>query len=114
MFFFIKCRWGGMKNQGIPGIVDLVVFPSFRRKGIAGKLMDTAEYLAAQISDHVYLDVCLNSEYGAAQIFYVKWGYLPDGKGVYYRENVCITDAECRNDDELTLCLVKSLKGDVL
>ena len=29
--------------------------------------------------------------------------------GVYYKEKVCETDAVCRNDDELTLCLAKEL-----
>ena len=38
-----------------------------------------------------------------------KRGYIPDGKGVYYKEKVCKTDAVCRNDDELTLCLAKEL-----
>ncbi len=30
-------------------------------------------------------------------------------KGVYYEEKICETDAACRNNDELTLCLVKEL-----
>ena len=38
-----------------------------------------------------------------------KRGYIPDGKRVYYKEKVCKTDAVCRNDDELTLCLAKEL-----
>lgn len=57
----------------------------------------------------IYLDVCLNSDYGPAQRFYIKRGYIPDGKGVYYEEKTCETDAVCRNNDELTLCLVKEL-----
>ena len=47
--------------------------------------------------------------YGPAQRFYIKRGYIPDGKGVYYKEKVCETDAVCRNDDELTLWLAKEL-----
>ena len=30
-------------------------------------------------------------------------------KGVYYEEKICETNAICRNDDELTLCLIKEL-----
>ena len=71
--------------------------------------MDTAEIIAKNYSNKVYLDVCLNSEYGPAQRLYVKRGYVPDGKGVYYEEKVCETNAICKNDDELTLCLVKEL-----
>ena len=47
----------------------------------------------------MYLDVCLNSEYGPAQWLYVKRGYVPDGKGVYYEEKVCETNADCKNDN---------------
>ena len=47
--------------------------------------------------------------YGPARRFYIKRGYIPDGKGVYYKEKVCETDVVCRNDDELTLCLAKEL-----
>ena len=109
VFLYYKCRWGGLANCNIPGVVDLIVFEEFRQKGIATKLMDVAENIAKNYSNNVYLDVCLNSEYGPAQRFYIKRGYIPDGKGVYYEEKVCETDAICKNDDELTLCLVKDL-----
>lgn len=109
VFLYYKCRWGGMANCNIPGIVDLIVFPQFRRRGIATALMDEAEKVAKKHHNKVYLDVCLCSEYGPAQRFYAKRGYIPDGKGVYYEEKVCETDDVCKNDDELTLCLVKEL-----
>ena len=106
---YYKCRWGGLANQGIPGIVDLIVFEKYRRRGIATELMNAAEKIAGEHGDKVYLDVCLNSEYGPAQRFYVKRGYVPDGKGVYYEENICAADADCKNNDELSLCLIKEL-----
>ncbi len=73
-------------------------------------LMDAAEQIAAEYSGLVYLDVGLNSEFGSAQRLYAKRGYIPDGKGCYYEEKVCGTNAVCRNSDELTLCLVKKLR----
>ena len=82
---------------------------SEKNKGMATALMDAAEAIAEKHGGKVYLEVCLNSEYGPAQRFYVKRGYVPDGKGVYYEGRVCGTDAPCKNDDELTLCLVKEL-----
>ena len=109
VFLYYRCKWGGLGNQGIPGIVDLHVYEAVRRKGIGSRLMDIAEKEASLYSDRLYLDVCLNSDYGAAQVLYAKRGYIPDGKGVYYNQEVCPIDAECRNDDELTLCLVKLL-----
>lgn len=110
VFLYRRCRWGGMKQKGIPGVVDLFVYEPYRRKGIAGKLMDVAERLAAETADLVYLDVCLMKEYGPAQRFYMKRGYLPDGCGVYYEQEVCPSGAMIKNDDELTLCLVKKLR----
>ena len=99
----------GLAGQNIPGVVDLIVFEKYRRKKIATMLLDAAENIAKQHCNKIYLDVCLNSDYGPAQRFYIKRGYIPDGKGVYYKEKVCETDAVCRNDDELTLCLAKEL-----
>ncbi len=110
VFLFYQCRWGALKNRGLPGICDLVVFEPYRRKGIATKLMDHAEALARRENTKVYLDVCLSAEYGPAQRFYVMRGYVPDGEGVYYEEHVLKKDEVCRNDDELTLCLVKELR----
>lgn len=109
VFVYFNCRWGALKNQNLPGIVDLIVFEKYRRCGIATKLMNEAEIIAKKHGVNVYLDVCLNSSYGAAQIFYIKRGYVPDGKGVYYEEKVCPESMKCVNDDELTICLVKEL-----
>ena len=109
VFLYYKCRWGGLANCNVPGVVDLIVFEKYRNKGVATALMDIVEEIAKKHSNKVYLDVCLNSEYGPAQRLYVKRGYVPDGKGVYYEEKVCETNAICKNDDELTLCLVKEL-----
>ena len=109
VFIYYRCRWGGLANCELPGVVDLLVFEKYRRRKVATALMDVAEGIAKEFSDKVYLDVCLNSEYGAAQRFYIKRGYVPDGKGLYYQEKVCEVNAVCKNDDELTLCLVKEL-----
>lgn len=109
VFLYYKCRWGGLANCKIPGVVDLIVFEEYRKKGIATNLMNVAEDIAKRHGDKVYLDVCLCSEYGPAQRLYIKRGYLPDGKGVYYEEKVLEADAICKNNDELTLCLVKEL-----
>lgn len=71
--------------------------------------MDCLRCFMELYSSQVYLEVCLNSEYGPAQRLYVKRGYVPDEKGVYYEDKVCETDAVCKNDDEPTLCLIKEL-----
>lgn len=109
VFLYYQCRWGGLAGHNIPGAVDLIVFATYRRKKIATVLMDVAEDIAKRYGSKIYLDVCLNGDYGPAQRFYITRGYIPDGKGVYYEEKVCETDAVCRNNDELTLCLIKEL-----
>ncbi len=109
VFLYYRCRWGGLANCDLPGVIDLIVFEKYRKNGVATALMDIAEKIAKKNSNKVYLDVCLNSEYGPAQRLYMKRGYVPDGKGVYYEEKVCETNAICKNNDELTLCLVKEL-----
>ncbi len=109
VFLYYECKWGGLKNQGLPSVVDLIVFEAYRRKGIATALMDFAEREARSINSKIYLDVCLNSEYGPAQCFYIRRGYVPDGAGVYYEQEVLSINSPCFNDDELTLCLVKKL-----
>ncbi len=109
VFLYYECKWGGLKNQGLPSVVDLIVFEAYRRKGIATALMDFAEREARSINSKIYLDVCLNSEYGPAQCFYIRRGYVPDGAGVYYEQEVLSINSPCFNDDELTLCLVKKI-----
>lgn len=110
VYLYYSCKWGGLGNQGYPGIVDLFVAETFRRNGIGDLLMDTAEQIAAEYRDTVYVDVGLNGEFGSAQRLYARRGYIPDGKGCYYEEKVCETNAPCRNSDELTLCLIKKLR----
>ena len=79
-----------------------------RTQGIGTALMDTAEMLAANYADTVYLGVGLHSGYGNAQRMYVKRGYIPDGSGVWYCNEVCRPYGECKNDDDLVLYLSKN------
>lgn len=72
--------------------------------------MDTAEQIAEEYSDIVYLGVGMHSGYGSAQRMYVKRGYIPDGSGVWYGDKVCGHYADCRNDDDLVLYMSKKLR----
>ena len=100
---------GPFADQGYPEIVDFGVLEKYRRNGVGTKLMDIAEQIASDYSDTVYLSVGLHSGYGSAQRMYVKRGYLPDGSGVWYRDEICPQGANCRNDDDLVLYLSKVL-----
>ena len=102
--------WGSFANQGLPEIVDFGVLEKYRRLGIGGKLMDVAEEIAGKYADVVYLGVGLHYGYGSAQRMYVKRGYIPDGKGVWYGPTVCEQYENCCNDDDLILYLSKKLR----
>ena len=104
-------RWGALGGRGLPEIVDFGVLEKYRRRGVGGRLMDAAEEIAGGFADRVYLGVGLHAGYGSAQRMYVKRGYIPDGTGAWYANEVCSPYAECRNDDDLVLYLVKDLRG---
>lgn len=102
--------WGAFGGKGYPEIVDFGVLEKYRNQGIGTILMDIAEKLAAEYADTVYLGVGLHSGYGSAQRMYVKRGYLPDGSGVWYQDEICKPYGDCKNDDDLVLYLSKKVK----
>ena len=102
--------YGPFSGMGLPEIVDFGVLEKYRRKGIGTRLMDTAEQIAGQYADTVWLGVGLHDGYGSAQRMYVKRGYVPDGSGVWYQEKPCTPyDTIYTNDDDLILYLSKKL-----
>lgn len=103
-------EWGAFANLGYPEIVDFGVLEKYRRNGIGDRLMDIAEQIASEYADIVYLGVGMHSGYGSAQRMYVKRGYIPDGSGVWYRDEICKPYTDCKNDDELVLYFSKKLK----
>ena len=105
-----RVEHGPFAGKEMPELVDFGVLEKFRRHGIGGKLMDAAEKLAGETSPVVGLGVGLHSGYGSAQRMYVLRGYVPDGSGVWYRDEVCRPYDECRNDDDLVLYLSKKLR----
>ena len=105
-----RAEHGPFAGKGWPEIVDFGVLEKFRRHGIGGKLMDAAERIAGEESSVVGIGVGLHSGYGSAQRMYVKRGYVPDGSGVWYRDEVCPPYGACRNDDDLVLYMSKQLR----
>lgn len=105
-----RAEHGPFAGRGWPELVDFGVLEKFRRCGIGGKLMDAAEKIAAETSPVAVLGVGLHSGYGSAQRMYIKRGYVPDGSGVWYRDEVCPPYGDCRNDDDLVLYLYKELR----
>ena len=100
---------GPFALQKIPVISDFIVFEKYQRKGIGNSILDEAEKKASKLSDRVQLAVGVHSGYGSAQRIYIKRGYIPDGTGVWYNNTQLEQYADCKNDDDLVLFLVKNL-----
>ena len=115
---YITLNWNSQytsfANAGIPEIMDLNVLPSFRKAGIASRLVKIAEKEVAKKGNIIGLGVGLyggpDGGYGAAQKLYVKLGYIPDGKGVTYMYKHSNPGSKVLLDDNLILWLTKTLK----
>ena len=90
-----------------PELSDFNVFETFQNQGIGNLLMEEAEKRVKLVSDKVTLGVGLHSGYGPAQRLYIKRGYIPDGTGVWYRNQPLEMNATSQNNDDLVLYLVK-------
>ena len=97
------------KKSGIPEIVDFNVLPSWRRQGIGSELMRAAEILISTCSPVAGIGVGMDSDYGAAQIFYAKRGYLPDGNGLHSGNRKLKHGDVVTVDDSLCLHFTKNL-----
>ena len=99
----------GFADLNIPEIQDLNVLTTFRREGIATRLLDRAEGEAGRRSDVVGIAVGLHPGYNAAQRLYAKRGYIPDGRGITYRNCFVEEGASVVMDDDLVMHLTKQI-----
>lgn len=91
----------------IPEIMDLNILPSWRNRGIASHLLDTAEQEAQTKSSIIGIGVGLYSDYGAAQRLYIKRGYIPYGRGLTYNYQDVPAGESVILDDDLVLWLTR-------
>ncbi len=98
------------RNHGIPEIQDVYVMPHVRRHGIAKKLISFCEDRArAEGRTHIGIGVSVISSYTAAQILYVRLGYVPDGGGIVSHRSPVGIGASVTADDDLCMMLIKEL-----
>jgi ribosomal protein S18 acetylase RimI-like enzyme len=95
------------REAGIPEIVDFNVLIKFRRMKIGSALMEAAEQRIARRAPVAGIGVCMHVDYGAAQVLYARRGYVPDGRGIYYRDHYPQHGEQVGNDDDLVLHLTK-------
>jgi GNAT superfamily N-acetyltransferase len=96
-------------EANIPEIQDLNVLPEFRERGIASRLLDHVEAQAARRCSVIGIGVGLHPGYNRAQRLYVKRGYIPDGRGITYRDRYVEEGARVVLDDDLVLHFTKEL-----
>ena len=93
-----------------PELSDFNVFEPFRNQGIGNQLLEEAEKRVKLVSIKVSLGVGLHSGYGPTQRLYIKRGYIPDGTGVWYRNQPLEMNATSQNNDDLVLYLSKEFE----
>ncbi len=101
---------GPFVGRDIPEIKDFNVLIKYRAKGVGTKLMDQAESIAANRSKYVSLAVGMYKDYGVAQKMYVKRGYVPDGTGLWYRNEQVVPGQQYTVDDDLILYFIKKIR----
>lgn len=97
------------QEKGIPEIVDFNVLKKFQRRGIGTALMDEAERRIQQVSPIAGIGFGITQDYGAAQILYIKRGYIPDGRGLLLDGETLAYGRQVTISDDLVICLTKQL-----
>ena len=106
----LPCAKQGPFAEIHPELSDFNVFEPFQNQGIGNLLMGEAENQVKLFSDKVTLGVGLHSGYGPAQRLYIKRGYIPDGSGVWYRNQPLEMNDTIQNNDDLVLYLSKKFE----
>ena len=101
----------GFAERNIPEIQDLNVLLQFRRQRIATRLLDRAEAEVGRHSSIVGIGVGLHPGYNVAQRLYVTRGYVPDGRGVTYKDHYMEEGANVVLDDDLVLHFTRQLRA---
>jgi ribosomal protein S18 acetylase RimI-like enzyme len=105
-----ESEYSPFRKDHIPEIVDFNVLIKYRRQGIGKALMDEAEKRIALRSPVAGIGVGLTPDYGPAHILYIKRGYIPDGRGLFFNNHHLQWGETCIVNDELTLNFTKDLR----
>jgi GNAT superfamily N-acetyltransferase len=95
--------------DGVPEVVDLNVVADQRRRGVGRQLLKSAEELISARSRIAGLRVGLYADYGPAQQMYVRYGYVPDGRGLSVRGRLVPPGSILLLDDDAVIALTREL-----
>ncbi len=62
----------------MPSLTDLLVYPPFRRQGVANALLASGEEKAARVSERCFLTVEAGEDFAHARHLYEKRGFVAD------------------------------------
>ncbi|MEC0090597.1 GNAT family N-acetyltransferase [Paenibacillus macquariensis] len=106
-----KSYYPAFREKNIPEVNDFNVLLKYRRLGIGSKLMDRAEEIISERSSVAGIGVGVFSDYGNAQVLYVKRGYVPDGKGIHNGQHYVEYGETVVIDHDIVLYLTKKLQN---
>ena len=96
--------------QNIPEINDILIAPGDRNKGFGQAIVHALELEAKKLGHVVIgLAVGLYKDYGSAQRLYARMGYVPDGNGITYQNQLVVPGNAYPVDDDLLLWLTKKI-----
>jgi len=112
---YVTIEWGSgyppFREAAIPEIADFNVLIRCQRRGIGTALIAEAERQIGERSEAAGIGVCLHADYGAAQILYVRRGYVPDGRGVWQAGRHLKYGHSAVVNDDLALYLTKRVQS---
>lgn len=97
------------REKNIPEVVDLNVLKKYQRLRIGTALMDEAEQRVQKKSKYIGIGFGVTKDYGAAQIIYIKRGYLLDGNGITKNSKPIPHGSTVVVDHDLAFYLTKQL-----
>jgi GNAT superfamily N-acetyltransferase len=105
-----RSKYPPFVERSIPELVDLNVLIKFRNRGIASRLIEAAEAKISSRSKVSGIRVGLTSDYAAAHQLYIRRGYRPDGRGIFYADTALNYGDTVSIDDNLTIAMTKDLE----
>ena len=110
---YVTIRWEShnvyFRENNIPFIHHLEVFPEYKGYGIASRLMDSAETLISTRATQAGICVGIFDVYGPAQKLYARRGYIPDGRGVCQNHRPITEGEQLTIDHDLIIWMIKDL-----
>ncbi len=110
---YLTIKWQSdylfFQKKGISEIVDFNILKKYQRLGIGTKLMDEAEARIKKVSNLAGIGFGVYKDYGAAQILYIKRGYIPDGNGLVKNSVPLKYGDVITIDHSIVFCLTKKL-----